>query len=298
MQARSRLGPFPLHLPGLPQLRLPRGGRLLSPLRGKRLLPEDLRLSALFREAGHELFHLEGRLARTLLTLLRRPGELTVAWREGRRTAYTRPLPLFVAINLLFFLFLSGGMMTWSFDSFHHPDQPTASTRILQELLSRSGQSLEVLRARFDMTFTLAKKSYLFLALTPLLALGVGLLQIRRRQLAAVHVVFAVHSSAFLLAWLGVGSRLVYVLILFPLAWLAGWLSGRPELAGLVDGEPLLLLLMAAGLVPYLTFSLGRVYGDSWPWALCKATALWLLILAGILLLSKALFHYTVWQLR
>jgi hypothetical protein len=264
----------------------------------KRLLPEDLRLSALFREAGHELFHLEGRLARTLLTLLRRPGELTVAWREGRRTAYTRPLPLFVAINLLFFLFLSGGMMTWSFDSFHQPDQPTAATRILQELLAQSGQSLEVLRARFDMTFTLAKKSYLFLALTPLLALGVGLLQIRRRQPAAVHVVFAVHSSAFLLAWLGVGSRLVYFLILFPLAWLAGWLSGRPELAGLVDGEPLLLLLMAAGLVPYLTLSLGRVYGDSWPWALSKATALWLLILAGILLLSKALFHYTVWQLR
>ncbi|WP_420457082.1 DUF3667 domain-containing protein [Rubrivirga sp.] len=58
-------------------------------------------------ESVSEYFGLDGRLWRSLGLLLFRPGALTVAYLDGRRTRYLRPLRLYLTATVLFFFLLS-----------------------------------------------------------------------------------------------------------------------------------------------------------------------------------------------
>lgn len=58
-------------------------------------------------ESVSEYFGLDGRLWRSLGLLLFRPGVLTEAYLDGRRTRYLRPLRLYLTATLLFFFLLS-----------------------------------------------------------------------------------------------------------------------------------------------------------------------------------------------
>ena len=58
-------------------------------------------------ESVSEYFGLDGRLWRSLGLLLVRPGVLTVAYLDGRRTHYLRPLRLYLTATVLFFFFLN-----------------------------------------------------------------------------------------------------------------------------------------------------------------------------------------------
>ena len=55
-------------------------------------------------DAWQELSGWDGRLARTVRTLLRRPGALTVDTMEGRRARYVSPVRLYLLASLVYFL--------------------------------------------------------------------------------------------------------------------------------------------------------------------------------------------------
>jgi hypothetical protein len=54
-----------------------------------------------------ELLDIDGRMARTLKTLITQPGELTRAFNDGQRLKYSPPLRLYLSISILFFLVFS-----------------------------------------------------------------------------------------------------------------------------------------------------------------------------------------------
>ena len=58
-------------------------------------------------ESLSEYFGLDGRLWRTLRMLLFQPGALTVAYLDGRRARYLRPLRIYLTATVLFFFLLS-----------------------------------------------------------------------------------------------------------------------------------------------------------------------------------------------
>ena len=64
-----------------------------------------LPMKDLFRNVLAESFNLEGRTFRTADAMLRRPGDLLVAFREGR-SLYTTPFKLFLIVSAAFFVFL------------------------------------------------------------------------------------------------------------------------------------------------------------------------------------------------
>jgi hypothetical protein len=64
-------------------------------------------LRALLREALEDQFSLEGRLPRTLLALLGRPGQLTADYAAGRIARYIPPFRLYFVSGLLFLLTVS-----------------------------------------------------------------------------------------------------------------------------------------------------------------------------------------------
>ena len=67
------------------------------------LAPRDLTLRGLVEKAVHALTSIDARAARSARTLLRHPGELTLAWTRGVRKQYVAPFQLFLIANVLFF---------------------------------------------------------------------------------------------------------------------------------------------------------------------------------------------------
>jgi hypothetical protein len=58
------------------------------------------------REVVEETLDLDGRMFRSLVLLMRRPGFLSAEYIRGRRVAYTPPVRMYLVISLLFFLVL------------------------------------------------------------------------------------------------------------------------------------------------------------------------------------------------
>lgn len=74
---------------------------------GQKNIDLDRPLHELLREALRESLDVDGRAARTLWTLLRRPGVLTSEYLAGRRRRYSPPFRLYLIISVLFFVLTS-----------------------------------------------------------------------------------------------------------------------------------------------------------------------------------------------
>lgn len=71
---------------------------------GQRAIPAYPTVSELASDAFHEVSGWDGRFARTLRTLIRRPGELTREFMAGRRVHYISPIRVYLVASLAYFL--------------------------------------------------------------------------------------------------------------------------------------------------------------------------------------------------
>ena len=85
----------------------PLGGEYCARCGERRLHPDEHTLRHIVGEWFEAFSHGEGRLLVSLRTLLLKPGELTREYFRGRRMPYARPVALFFAVNLLYFLLTS-----------------------------------------------------------------------------------------------------------------------------------------------------------------------------------------------
>jgi hypothetical protein len=76
---------------------------------GQKKVEVRVRLRDLIAEALDEQFSINGRLPRTLGTLLFKPGRLTRAYVEGRIARYVTPFRLYIVASVTFFVLLSLG---------------------------------------------------------------------------------------------------------------------------------------------------------------------------------------------
>ena len=90
------------------------------------LASRDLTLRGIVEKFLHVFASIDARAARSARLLLRRPGELTLAWIRGVRKPYVAPFQLFLIANVLFFALqsLTGeNVFSSSLDShLHHQD--------------------------------------------------------------------------------------------------------------------------------------------------------------------------------
>ncbi len=70
---------------------------------GQETLIETPTVRHFVQEFADQYIALEGKLGRTLRTLLTRPGQLTLDYVQGRRQRYVRPLKLYLTISVVFF---------------------------------------------------------------------------------------------------------------------------------------------------------------------------------------------------
>lgn len=64
-------------------------------------------LIKIINKIGHELLDIDGRVMRTLKTLILKPGLLSAQYRDGKRMTYTPPLRMYLAVSVLLFFVTS-----------------------------------------------------------------------------------------------------------------------------------------------------------------------------------------------
>ena len=73
---------------------------------GQRDQAKRLPLKALFHDVLHDIWHFDHKVLETLRLLVFKPGVLTLAYLEGRRSRYVPPFRLYIFVSfVLFFAF-------------------------------------------------------------------------------------------------------------------------------------------------------------------------------------------------
>jgi hypothetical protein len=168
-------------------------------------------LGHLLGDLADELFQLESRLWRTLWTLLRRPGLLTVEYNAGRRVRYTTPLRLYLVCSVAYF-FVGSLRSHDRADAVHFEvgddaQLAQAESKVQSPLVKRIIDRVRVVErdpAAAGRRMQQALTDYapkIAAALVPLLAFMTWIFFRRRRLYFVEHLVFALHAhaTAFLL---------------------------------------------------------------------------------------------------
>ena len=244
----------------------------------------DTTLRHFAREAWDEFVSVDGRLWRSIVALLSRPGFLAQEYFAGRRSRYMRPFSLFVLLNLFLFVVQPyTGLLQYSYAEFTGVDGLRAMADAKR---AERGDSPAAFAARFDDTLQDQKKSMLLVAI-PVFAAVLALLYVGSGRTYVEHLVFSVHAYAFMIFYLlALGTVLLTaaarVLLVLRVPW---------SVIALLGGERGLLTALGAGMITYLAVGLRRFYHSSWSTAVPRAAALF--AAQGLLVITfrTALFH-------
>jgi hypothetical protein len=250
---------------------------------GQRNADPRISLRQLFGDLFRDVFHLDGKLARTYARLLFRPGSLTRAYLEGQREGYVRPFKVYLAASVALFSYLavhvptelievsnkgtassssavlriyqhegtpgsaadpSPGTIAPQKDLTVHPDD-SAFERRLKEGLRKDPDFLR----KYLGTSLVTNVPRTMFVLVPAFAALLFLLHFRSRRYYVEHFIFALHTHAFAFA-------------IFLATLVIPW-------------TPVAVMLNLT--VPvYLLLALREVYGQPW----------WKVVIKGALLLG------------
>lgn len=251
------------------------------------LAPRDLTLRGLAEKLLHALTSIDARALRTTRHLLRRPGELTLAWTRGVRKPYVAPFQLFVIANVLFFAlqWLTGETVFSSpLDShLHHQDWSELAQSLLARRLDATQTTLDRYAPVFDRAVVLNAKSLIVL-MAMAFALLLPLAFVRERRPFMAHVVFSLHLYALLL-------------LLFCVAMLAARLSAMLGFGGLESPlvDKLLSIANLTVCALYLYLAIGPAYRATGVTRALKATVLAFAVAAIVLGYRFLLFLITLY---
>jgi hypothetical protein len=245
-----------------------------------------------FHEVLEIFFHVDHTLPRTLKTLLVRPGTLTSEFMQGRRKPFLGPLQLFLIVNLLFFLVQSFvGIIGSEFDVLTSPLQvhmnysryKTLAGQMVERKIADERISYDKLELAFNHSVKVNAKS-LVVVMVPVFALGVVLLNLKRRRFVVEHLVFSLHFFAAFMLFISMLDLFVALLLRLP---------GRiynPVWANRVIGVNMIAAVMA-----YLFRAVKRTYSASNTASAIDAALLTLFMIAVVLpLYSLLLFVVTL----
>lgn len=252
----------------------PLAGRFCSQC-GQRAIPPYPTVREFLGDAWQEFSGYDGRFARTLRALFRKPGSLTREVLEGRRARYISPLRLYLTASLVYFLVAAAapnlqmsdestgasrnikvGLWTPADQAVMTPQERVEVDRFIADSPAWVRPSLEFIinepaafRARLFETMPKA-----MFVLVPIVA-GILAVFYRGRRYSQ-HLVFALH---------------VHAVAFFALA-----AAQLPNFTGSIPialalGLPLVLFVPV-----YVVRALRRVYGSGWTATLLKAAGIWI----------------------
>ncbi len=267
----------------------PLSGRFCSQCGEKKVSAHDYTIGHFVEEAIGEFTHLDNRFLRTVKILFTKPGQLSNAYFCGGRSRYTKPLTLFIIINVIFF-FVQPHTTMFGYKYVDYMNE-RAHLAAVSGHLRQTEEPQQSYRARFDANLQNQKKSLLIVAV-PVLALFMAVLFVGSGRTYAEHLVFSVQVYAFLLAFLAV----VALILLFPLqmALRAVGPATIPILRTL-ETELAIDSTLLVGLTIYMYLGFRRAYQASRTRAGVNAFVLACAVGFLIMLYHNVLFYVTFW---
>ena len=255
----------------------------------KKVSPKDYSIFHFVEEAVGALTHFDNRLLRTLRLLFTKPGALSLAYFHGGRSRYTKPLALFIIINVIFFFVQPHTGLFHDRYAQYMNDRGHAAAVLAQ--LRETGESSKSYEVRFNANLQNQKKSLLIVSV-PLLALFMTIVFAGSGRTYAEHLIFSVEVYAFLLSYLAALVFLIFIpvtILLRP----AG--PAADPIRRVLGSDPGIIALMIAGLAIYMYLGFRRAYGVSRFRAARSALILpWIVAyLTGVY--HSALFYVTFW---
>lgn len=218
----------------------------------------------LIHDGIHEFLHIDGKIFRTVWLLITRAGLLTKEYWEGRRTAYIRPLRLYIVIAAIHSIAMSHSF--YRMDMFLSRNGGATLTRRLQKVADRTHRTPEEVKAAADRHIA---KAYSVLQYLAVLAFPLvpWLIYRRSKPYYVQHFIFSLHVYSF---WFLLTSLMSQFLT--PEQWM------RSPAAAITYF--------------YLAFAIRLLYAESWWTVLWKALILRAgLFLAEFIALSLALTY-------
>ncbi|MDQ2668099.1 MAG: DUF3667 domain-containing protein, partial [Gemmatimonadota bacterium] len=255
----------------------------------------DYSVRGLIGDAFHELTSIDGRLTRSIVALMSKPGLLTRDWFEGRRGRYVKPFSLFLLLNVAFFLVQPHtDLLSYKYSNYVYGNSASARHHValVEKQRAKLGDTAEQFVIRFNAGLQDQKKSLLVFCI-PVVALGMTLMYAWRRRYFAEHLVFSIHAYAFLLLFMGVVMPALNFLVT-SVATLLGLPADRLHWFHTDAG---FTVVLAVVLGSYLYLALRRVYGDGPLAAVLRTTALFYLIGRLINVYHDVLFYTTLYTL-
>lgn len=226
----------------------------------KRRDRDDWKLSSIAGETFAEITNLEhSKLLQTFRLLVFKPGQLTREYWNGRRKSFLGPVKLYFVLFALTLILYSIHRPTAVYDvrtlaaADPRGNVPKVFDRLANERAVSMEQIVQELNSRWQSYLSLSQPAY------PLfVALALKLLLRRRTLYFAEHLIFALHTLAFMLFSFAVTWPLFPLLGIQP--------SQEPF-------SPVYLLVTIAWLIwmtAYVVLALRRAYGEGWLAALVK----------------------------
>ena len=263
-------------------------GRYCSQCGEKKFAPHDYSVAHLLEEVVDGFTHFDTRFLRTLKVLISKPGELSRAYFEGGRSRYTKPLSLFIIINVVFF-FVQPHSGLFGYKYAQYVAIPRYSATV-HEHLRKTGEAESIYEARFNENLQHQKKSILIVAV-PILALAMLPVFAGTARTYAEHLVFSVQIYAFLLVYLAI----VILGILFPIVLGLTWLFPTVHSLRRLGGELAIDTVLGVGLVTYTYLGLRRAYQISRARSAISAIVVSFTVVLTIIAYHTVLFYLTFW---
>jgi hypothetical protein len=255
----------------------------------KKFSAHDYSVAHLFEEVLDGLTHFDTRFLRTLTILFTKPGELSKAYFHGGRSRYTKPLSLFIIINVVFF-FIQPHTALFGYKYAQYVSISRYGSTVHAHL-RETGEAESTYEVRFNENLQHQKKSVLIVAV-PVLALVMSVLFIGSGRTYAEHLVFSVQVYAFFLAYLAV----VALLFLFPLMFgLMRFFPNAVQTLRILGSELAIDTALLAGLMVYFYLGLRRAYQTSAVRSTVSAAVLSGTVVLTIIAYHAVLFYMTFW---
>lgn len=224
-----------------------------------------------------DFFHFDSKFFRSFIPLLTKPGFLTLAHWEGKRTNYLHPLRLFFFVTIVMVIIANAYYKKYEKEIKQErivrtatPDPASSEDRVKQE---RQGKKIvAAVNKTFDYAATYLK--YISFLLLPFYALAFKLLYFRHKKFYIDHLVYTLHLQSFVYI-------VVSLVLLIPL-WITP--SARDWFMGVVF----------VSMILYVLFSLRKIYQQSWFKTILKTALAFFYILFGTILFLSAIILINV----
>jgi hypothetical protein len=287
----------------------PRPTRYCGNCGEKAVTADDLSLTRFFRSLGEELvpgFEADeevqglkragGRVYRTVYTLFRYPGRLTADYIAGRRRPYMKPVQVYLAVAVVFFV-LGTNYFRYSMGDFEYVVGIGETQELIEHEAARRGSTVEAYAEVFDRRLVAQKKT-MIAVLIPLFALGMLPLIPRRRY--GEHLIFSIHAFAFMLLFLGVIVKAFFYVLFLGLESLDkvnhALASG---IGGALDNEFIFVSIIYIAYMLYLRAAVRVVYGGKTLSPMLRAIALTAIhAFLIVFVFRQGLFYTTFYSLK